>query len=393
MKILFIQHTSVLGGSSKSMLELIDNLPKDVVVHILCPSGSFYDLCTKKGIKTFSVFGVPQFDNTRYGCYSGWRWLILLREFFYLPFLFFKIISLRKEKYDIVHINDITQIYSVIFANFFLSQNIVTHCRAMYSELQNLRTKILSKILNNLSKVIIPIDMAVSNTLVNIHNKHIVHNGLSIQNINIQKSHRDTFTVGIVANFQRYKGLLEYIDAANICLKERKLNINFNIYGASYQDSKSFIDRILQFLKLRENMTQMVKDKIALNNTDDNIFLKGFISQPDNIYNELDLHIFPSYLNAAGRPVFEASFYKIPSIVAIDNSYDDAIINNETGLCIESRNPLAIADAITRLYEDQTLLRKMGENSYCLAQKYYNSQNNALEIYNLYIGIIHDQHI
>jgi len=88
LKVLFIQHVSVLGGSSRSLLELIDNLPEDIKPSVLCPKGEFSKLLEKKRIKIFSILGVPQFDNTRIGQYRKFRWLILLREFFYLPFYF-----------------------------------------------------------------------------------------------------------------------------------------------------------------------------------------------------------------------------------------------------------------------------------------------------------------
>jgi len=393
MKVLYIQHTSVLGGSSKSLFELIQNLPPDVIPHIICPNGKYSDLLIEKGIKVFNILGIPQFDNTRYGYYRKFRWLILLREFFYLPFLFFKILSLRKEKYDLIHINDITQIYSLIFVRLFLSKNIVVHCRAMYSEKDNFRTKILRNILNKFVKVIIPIDKSVSNTLININNKHIIHNGLSLKNINIENKNRDTFTVGIVANFQRYKGIIEFLDAANICINEKKLEIKFNIYGASYQNSKSLKDKLFQLLGFRENLNQIVKEKIYSNKLKHNITLKGFVYTTDEIYNNIDLHVFPSHLNAAGRPVFEAAFYKIPSIVAINNPFDDAIIDGQTGICIKDKDPIALANAIEKLYKNRDLLEKMGEESYKLAHKYYNSKNNASKIYDLYKLILKDKNV
>jgi len=393
MKILYIQHTSVLGGSSKSLLELIENLPSDIIPNVLCPKGQYSNLLEKKGIKVFTILGIPQFDNTRYGHYRGLRWLILLREFFYLPFLFFKILSLKKEKYDVIHINDITQIYSLIFARLFLSKNIVIHCRAMYFEKQNFRTKVLRKIFNKFAKIIIPIDKSVSKTLIKVKNRHIVHNGLSLENINIESVNRDTFTVGVVANFQRYKGILEYIDAANICINEKKLNIEFYIYGASYQNHKSLKEKLFQLLGFREDLNTIVKEKIFINNLNNRISLKGFVYTTDEIYNELDLHIFPSYLNAAGRPVFESAFYKVPSIVAIDNPYDDAIINGKTGICIKDKDPIALAKAIEKLYKDRELLEEMGEKSYNLANNYYNSKNNALKICELYQLILKEKNV
>lgn len=393
MKILYIQHVSALGGSSRSLFELIKNLPKDAEVTLVCPEGKYAELLRTEGVRVETILGIPQFDNTRYGHYRKFRWLILLREFFYLPFLFFKIISLRKEKYDVIHINDITQIYSLIFARWFLSKNIVMHCRAMYFEKDNFRTKILRNILNKFVKVIIPIDKSVSNTLMNINNKYIIHNGLSLENINIESKNRDIFTVGIVANFQRYKGILEYLDAANICINEKKLEIKFNIYGASYQNSKSLKDKLFQLLGFREDLNQMVKEKIYSNRLEKDIILKGFVYTTNEIYNNIDLHVFPSHLNAAGRPVFEAAFYKIPSIVAINNPFDDAIIHNQTGICIKEKDPISLAIAIEKLYKDRKLLEKMGEESYKLAHKYYNSKNNASKIYDLYKLILKEKNV
>lgn len=384
MKVLYIQHASVLGGSSRSLLELIENLPSEVTPHILCPKGSYSELLEKKGIKVFTIIGIPQFDNTRFGYYRGFRWIILLREFFYLPFLFFKLIELRKEKYDLIHINDITQIFSLIIARFILSRNIVMHCRAMCSTGNTIRTKVLNWILNKFVKYLIPIDMSVSSTLPNIINKKIIHNGLSLEKINITKKETGEFTIGIVSNFQRYKGVIEFIDAANVCINEKKLDMKFVIFGASYQNTNSLKEKILHLFGFRENLNDLIKNKIINYNLDEKIILKGFIYSTNDIYNNIDLHIFPSYLNAVGRPVFEAAFYKIPSIVAINNEFDDAIINNKTGICVEEKNYSILSDAIIKLFNDRTLLKDMGEESYKLANKHYNSKINAIEIYQLY---------
>lgn len=393
MKILYTQHVSALGGSSRSLFELIKNLSSDADVTVVCPEGKYAELLRAEGVRVETILGVPQFDNTRYGYYRGLRWLILIRELFYLPFLFFKIISLRKEKYDLVHINDITQIYSLIFSRYFLSKNIVMHCRAMYLEKQNFRTKILRNIFNKFAKAIIPIDESVSNTLVNIKNKHIIHNGMSIENIHLVSNKREKFTIGIVANFQRYKGIVEYIDAANICINERGLDVKFIIFGASYNNSFSLKERILQLFGFRENLDAVIKEKFDKYEFGDKMELKGYVHNADDIYNEIDLHVFPSHLNAAGRPVFEAGFYKVPSIVAIDNPFDDAIIHNQTGICIKEKDPIALANAIEKLYYDRELLAKMGDESYKLVHKYYNSKKNSLEIYNLYQQIIKEKNV
>jgi len=383
LKVLFMQHVSVLGGSSRSLLELINNLPKDVEPTVLCPKGKYSDLLRSHGIKTHTIIGMPQFNNTMVAHYKGLRWLILLREIFYLPFFFLKILSLRKEKFDIVHINEITLIYSLILSKLLLSKTVM-HVRVMMCTKKNLRYKFLLNIFKKYADQIIVIDESVKSSLDDSLSVNIIHNGMSIDNVNIKKVQRDKFTVGIVANFQRYKGTLEFIDAANICVNEKKLDINFNIYGGEYNHTKSMKERIFQIIGFREDMDTIVKDKLKKYALGDYLTLKGYIHQSDDIYNNIDLLTFPSHLNAVGRPVFEASFYSIPSIIAIKDKFDDTIIDNVTGICIKEKDPVALANAIEKLYFDRSLLSSMGSESYKLANTLYNSSKNSLEVYDIY---------
>ena len=192
----------------------------------------------------------------------------------------------------------------------------------------------------------------------------------------------------MVSNFQRYKGILEYIDAANICINEKKLDIDFCIYGASYQDGSSIKDLILNMLGFRESLEQIIKDKIFRYQLIDKLTLQGYVFSPNEIYNNIDLLIFPSYLNAVGRPVFEAAFYRVPSIVAVKNAFSDTIVNNETGVCIDEKNPKAIAEAIEALYSDNKFLLSLGEKSYDLANTLYSSEKNANTFYALYKDLV-----
>jgi len=393
LKVLFIQHVSVLGGSSRSLLELIDNLPEDIKPSVLCPKGEFSKLLEKKRIKIFSILGVPQFDNTRIGQYRKFRWLILLREFFYLPFLFLKILKLRKENFDIVHINEITQIYSIILSKIFLG-NTVVHVRSMQSVKKNFRYKVLLKILKKYTDSIIAIDKSVKSTLDASLDVEVIHNGMSLDSITLDKEDKEEFTVGIVSNFQRYKGILELIDAANICINHKKLDINFYIFGAEYNSTKSIKEKIFQLFGFREDMDVIIKNKLTKYNLGNRLKLKGYVHSPNDIYNHIDLLTFPSHLNAVGRPVFEAGFYKVPTIVAIHNEFNDAIINGLTGICIKEKNADALADAIARLYSNNNLLLSMGEESYKLANTLYNSKKNSFKIYALYTSLIDkDNHV
>lgn len=387
MKILYIQHTSVLGGSSKSLLELINNLPKNVKPHVLCPKGDFSDLLEGESIKVFNVKGIPQFDNTRIGHYRKLRWLILLREFFYLPFFFFKILQLKKENFDIVHVNEITQLFSIVFSKIFLAKTVV-HVRSMQSVKKNIRYKSILRLLNKYVDSIITIDEAVKSTLNSSLRVNVIHNGMRVDNVKKNNKSTDNFTVGIVSNFQRYKGIIEFIDAANICINEKSLDINFVIFGASYQDTKTLKQYILQIFGFREDLDTLIKEKISKYKLSGKLILKGYVHSSDEIYNNIDLLTFPSHLNAVGRPVFEAAFYGVPSIVAIRNEFDDAVINNITGICIKEKDVKALADSIEKLFYNKDLLLAMGKKSSELANELYNSNKNSVLVYNIYNNLM-----
>jgi glycosyltransferase involved in cell wall biosynthesis len=388
MKILFMQHVSVLGGSSRSLLELINNLPKGIEATVLCPKGTYSDLLTSQGIKVHYLIGMPQFNNSMVSSYKGLRWFILLREFFYLPFLFFKILELKKENFDIVHVNEITQIYSLILSKIILKAKTVMHVRIMMSTKKNIRYKFLLNIFKKYADQIIAIDKSVKSTLDGALNVQVIHNGMSLKNINFKKNKKERFIVGLVANFQRYKGILEFIDAANICVNDRGLDIDLYIYGAEYNSTTSLKERIFQSLGFREDLDVIVKEKISKYALGKRLQLKGYVHHSDEIYNDIDLLTFPSHLNAVGRPVFEAGFYKVPSIVAIKDPFDDTIQDNITGICIREKNANELADAIEILYKDRKLLEKFGENSYKQAHELFDSKKNSLKVYQIYQNLL-----
>ncbi len=391
MKILFTQHVSVLGGSSRSLLELITNLSSDIEVVVLCPKGEYADLLRSKGFTVHTIVGMPQFSNGRIAPYKGFRWLILLREFFYLPFLFIKMQELKKENFDIVHVNEITQIYSLIFAKKILKTRTVIHVRIMMSTKKNFRYKYLLNIFSKYADKIIAIDESVKSTLDASLDSKVVHNGMSINNINLKDKKTKKFTVGIVANFQRYKGILEFIDAANVCVNEKNMDINFYIFGAEYNSTKSLKEKIFQLFGFREDMEDLVEKKLRKYALKEHLQLKGYIHHADDIYNNINLLTFPSHLNAVGRPVFEAGFYRVPSIVAIQNPFSDTIIDGVTGICIKEKDVLGLVNAIEKLYNNQGLLEEMGESAQKQVHTLFDSKKNTQQIYKIYKNLFTDK--
>ena len=383
MKVLYIHHVSVIGGSSRSLYELISNLPKTVQPTVMCPIGEFNDFLQDKNIPTINVRGVPQFDNTRIGFYRRLRWLILLRELFYLPFFIQAIYKCKEESFDIVHINEITQLFSIVFAKK-IAKKVIVHTRSVQRVSNSWRNKIIRKILLCNADLVVAIDETVRSSLPDDVPVEVVHNGITLDNV-IPHKKSEKFTVGIVSNFQRYKGILEFIDAANICINEYNLDINFVVYGASYsKNQKSIKERVLQMLGFRENLEEIIKTKLEQYHLESKLKLKGYVGNHNEIYNYIDILVFPSHLNAVGRPVFEAGFYGIPSIVAIKDPIKDTFVDGVTGLAMEEKNSQDFAQKIKYLYENPDKVEKMGENAAKSAYQNFDSQKNSIKIFEIY---------
>lgn len=98
MKILYIHHVKVFGGSSISLTEMIKALQnKGVDVHFIAPCGSAADYWEEKGYPVIKIHWVSYFHHTTIGFYHGMRWLILLRELFFCPLSFLAMIKAKKD--------------------------------------------------------------------------------------------------------------------------------------------------------------------------------------------------------------------------------------------------------------------------------------------------------
>ena len=79
---------------------------------------------------------LSKFDNTDIGYYRGFRWLILLREFFicFSHFLTISEIKKKNEDIDIIHVNEITAVPTIFILRFFFKIPIILHVRTVFKK-------------------------------------------------------------------------------------------------------------------------------------------------------------------------------------------------------------------------------------------------------------------
>jgi len=397
ISVLYIHHSGRFGGASRSLLEMIEAIPdKEIEPFLLTQTGRVGAVFRERGIDVIETVGLSQFDHTRYGYYRSFRWLILFREIFYFPFLVLAIIKarLKWKTIEIVHINEITNIPSIILVKLFFKCPIFIHVRSVQqNEDCPYRKKLVTWILG-LAKKIIAIDLRVRNSLPIEHEVHIIHNGLNKINDNkiakyFQKGNfkKEVMTIAFIGSLSKMKGIYELLEAAKLCA-ERKVNVKILIVGEKPKKASGVKSYIFCKLNYTSNVSDFCENFITKNSLGDFIDFCGFTLEIEDILNDTDVVCFPSHLNAVGRPVIEAALHKLPSIVAIDDEEDDMIFHQKTGLRIKEKSAESLFHAINYFYMHPQEIKRMGANAYKLAHTKFDIRLNSKKMLALYKEVL-----
>lgn len=390
MRILYIHPSGTYGGASKSLIELFSVIRRcGIEGTVLTPAGSAVGAFFDAGMSVVPVWGLSQFDNTLYGHYRRLRWLILFRELIFMPGSLWAIWRIRSEQFDVLHVNEVTLLPLAIVAKKLLRLPMVVHVRSLQcSPTSGLRTRILNRLLARYADAVVPIDNTVASTLKKCQNVEVVHNGLRMEvtQISDEKTSQKnacTVRVGFMGVLIALKGIYELIEAMRI-LKSRGVDIECIVVGENARDLRGIRAWALRKLGFARNVRGDLEQMIHEYGLENQVRLLGFVKDVRAIYPTLDILCFPSYLNAAGRPVFEAAFYSIPSVVAVKDPFPDAILHEKTGLAISKPDPELIADALQRLAQDGTLRQTLGREAKIWAVQNFSIENSAEAMLKIY---------
>jgi glycosyltransferase involved in cell wall biosynthesis len=382
MNILYIHPAGSFGGASKSLVELFQVLKHhNVTGYVITPKGSSANAFAKSGMHTIETLGLTQFDNTRFGYYRKWRWLILIRELFFLPFSVMTLMRAKclAVKFDLIHINEITLLPVAVMAKWVFHVPMVMHIRSLQRSNSTVLARFYYKVLRKTIDTIICIDETVKYSVPANIDTIIIHNGINVGDIKIGslKTYSDTVNIGLVGVLLRLKGVYEFIEAAKILATESKIKTKFILVGENARKAGGIISWFYKKFQFSEDVYSGVEQYIKKNNLLDQIELRGSIADITTFYPEIDILCFPSYLNACGRPVFEAAFFGIPSIVAVSNPKSDTIQHGVTGVTIEKPDPRLLADAILLLVNDCQYRLKLGKQAKSFVNENFDINKNA----------------
>jgi glycosyltransferase involved in cell wall biosynthesis len=175
----------------------------------------------------------------------------------------------------------------------------------------------------------------------------------------------------------------ELIEAANV-LQRRGVDAEFILVGDDARPSKGLKARLLNALGLAQDLRAEVEANVATYGLGDRVHLVGFQSDIASVYRAFDVLCFPSHYDAPGRPIFEAAFSGVPSIVALTRPTADTLVDGVTGIAIPPRDAERLAEAIALLAGDRALCCRLGEAARDLARSNFDIAVNALRLLAIY---------
>jgi glycosyltransferase involved in cell wall biosynthesis len=352
IKILFIAHSSEIGGAEKSLVELIKGLlEKDIVCHVAIPaSGALAEELNKISVSSHIIYlpwcadGEKKYDHNR----------IIEIEKSSLDVMEL----IRSIKPDIVYSNSSVILQGAI-ASKILGIKHIWHIREFgeldydidyYLPIE----KRAEFIFENSDKIIF-----ISKALADYYHKYIsdkksevVYNNVKISDSleNCGNKNNEKLELLMVGNIHPAKGQLDAVKAIKL-LKDRDLNdIVLRIVG---RKSQGYYKEIADFV-----------DEYHLN---DQICFSDFIPNPAKFFKESDIVLMCSKSEGFGRVTVEAMLFGKPVIGAYAGGTKEIIRDNENGLFYESGNPTNLAEKIMFFYDNRKKIAEYGMSgkAYC----------------------------
>lgn len=400
IRVLYVDAVGPFGGASRSLFEALQVLTAGPVqARFVMQQGTAQQFYSRVAVDVIATRGLTRFDNTRYSHYHGVRWLVLLREMAYVPFMLAAMVRarLRWQHVDLIHVNEVIDIIPGLVAKVLFRAPMVVHVRSLQrTEGRSWRTRWVNARLRASAAAVVAIDENTRATLPADLPVDIIHNSFTPKRASrpdrgleerLAGLRPGSLKVGFVGNLHASKGMFELVEAARL-LHEQGENVEFLVVGGVTLADRGLRAWLLARAGLAQNIESDVRQRVREAGLADRFHLLGHTHDIQVVYERMDVIAFPSYFDAPGRPVFEAAFSGVPSIVCVDHPRPDTVVPGETGLTLPARDAAALARAIQHFARDRGEVARMGARARELAERNFVPQRNAQRLQAVYERVL-----
>lgn len=399
-KILYIQHAGSLGGSSMSLLYMMQGMRElghTCVVALARPSSALEKLYADAGLQTISWPGLALWDHSTVAPRPIWdprTWQMLGNVFLGWQRTARRTLELAREiKPELIHLNSmpcVVSAYTLIQAKM----PFVWHVREPPPD-QGLRTKFIRSVMLRAPQLIFISDYDRQQWVGDAKGQ-VVSNFVDFTLFDRQRKGDDVRRqLGIAENVRvllyvggmgEVKGIFPLLEALAM-VQSRRTDWVCVMPGSLYQPSHRLSSRIARLVLPvmgSGTVAQRVKQRIAELDIEDKLVMLPFTRDIAPYFAACDMLLFPSTHPHFARPVIEAASMGKPSICSNLGGVNELIVHNQTGLLAEPGSASMLADAILALLEDRRWAHELGENAYQMARERFDAQRNVRRIEQIY---------
>ena len=376
MKILFFTHEKELGGASKALITLINDLKKNNEIFVVTP---FND--------SKIIFELKDSNVKFISCFFSWWQVptnisVIKKCLFKIAYLFNTISIIRLKKIirnldiDIIHSNtSVIDIGAIIARKLHIPH--VWHFREFTGKhLSYIKGEKKSyQFINDSKSSIIYISKAIQHFYEkNINKKfgHLIYDGVP-NNYSLSKKYNKKNEIIFlqVATLEKNKGQDVAIRAVNILKKEGYKNFKLLLAGGN-----------------PTNYWNELKNNIKKYNIDDIVEYIGFVNDMNNLRAKVDVELMCAPKEAFGLVTIEGMMAGNPVIGSNSGATSELIINGENGYLYELNNEKDLANKMKFFLDNYYQIEKMGAKASKYAIKNFSSKNNTLSTIKLYQEIL-----
>lgn len=373
IKILFISHSSAMGGAERSLLLLLKNINTNyfVPIVVLPTSGPLKREIEYLNIKTYE-------DKSPWWMKGGERNAIrTISRFGYN--IIQKVIGLvrlykiiKRKKIDVIYTNTIVN-FSGAIISFITKKPHIWHIREIIPENPDLHFflphKMLFKFISRTSDIIISNSNATANQFRSSKSSEklkVIYNAVDIGEFenpnsfpNISGVKTTDYMIAVIGLLQKRKAQDDAIKAVKI-VKETIPNIKLLLVGEGSKEFKNYLKRLAFQLDVSGN-----------------IIFTGYRDDVPTILHHCKLLLVPSWNEPFGRVVIEAMAAGIPVIGSNTGGIKETIQDGVTGYLVSPQNPVKIAERIIYLFHHPELAKKMGNEGKRIVKEKFSIQNHT----------------
>ena len=183
----------------------------------------------------------------------------------------------------------------------------------------------------------------------------------------------DAFVIGMSGRLNWWKGYREYFQMAERVL-QLKSDVWFLAVGGSTIGEEDEAEDVLRMGK-----------SIG---SDGRVVITGFRSDMPDLYQAMDLFVYPAYAEAFGMVLIEAMASGLPVISTDCDGVPEIVVHGRTGDLVPPRNADLLTEAVLALLEDRSKLLRYGAAGKQRVLELFDLEKNVDRIEVLYKNLV-----